>query len=61
MEEEIANKPENKLINAVNFAMQKFLLQANIIEKEGEILENQVHDLATKVKIKKINTIIQKH
>ena len=61
MEEEIANKPENKLINAVNFAMQKFLLQANIIEKEGEILENQVHDLATKVQIKKINTIIQKH
>lgn len=61
MEEEIASKPENKLVNAVNFAMQKFLLQAGTIEKEGKILENQVHDLATKVKIKKINTIIQKH
>jgi len=61
MGEETVQKPENELMNAVNFAMQKFLLQASTIEAEGKILENQLHDLATKVQIKKINTIIQKH
>lgn len=61
MEEKLVQKPENELISAVNFVLQKFLLQADTIEAESKILENQLHDLATKVQIKKINTIIQKH
>ncbi len=61
MEEQLAQKPENELISAVNFVLQKFLLQAGTIEAEGKILENKLHDLKTKVQLKKINTIIQQH
>ncbi len=61
MGENNIQKPENELIGAVNFAMQKFLLQAGTIEAEGKILANQLHNLKTKVQIKKINSIIQKH
>lgn len=61
MEEKLVQKPEDELISAVNFVLQKFLLQADTIEEESKILEKQLHDLATKVQIKKINTIIQKH
>lgn len=61
MGENNIQKPENELISAVNFAMQKFLLQTETIEAEGKILANQLHNLKTKVQIKKINSIIQKH
>ncbi len=61
MEEQLVQKPENELISAVNFVLQKFLLQAGTIEAEGKILENKLHDLKTKVQLKKINTIIQQH
>ncbi|GEM_PF-6183525 len=61
MEEKSTQKPENELISAVNFAMQKFLVQASTIEAEGKILEKQLYDLKTKVQLKKIKAIIQKH
>jgi len=61
MGENNIQKPEHELISAVNFAMQKFLLQAGTIAAEGKILENQLYNLKTKVQIKKINSIIQKH
>lgn len=61
MEEKLTEKPENELIDAVNFAMQKFLVQAGTVEAEGKILEKQLHDLKTKVQLKKIKAIIQKH
>ncbi len=53
MDEKLIEKPENELINAVNFAMQKFLVQASTVEEEGKILEKQLHDLKTKVQLKK--------
>jgi hypothetical protein len=51
----------NELVNAANFALQKFLLRAGVVAQEGKILENELHNLKTRVQLKKINTIIQKH
>lgn len=58
-EESISKLPENKLVRAVNFVLQKFLVQAGTIEAEGKILEKQLVDLENRVQIKKMNTIIQ--
>ncbi len=51
---------DDGLIKAVNFAMEKFLLQSEMIASEGKILEKEFHDLKNKVQLKKINSVIQK-
>jgi len=53
--------PDDQLVSAANFVLQKFLLRTEVINKEGKILENELHDLETKVKLKKINSVIQKN
>ncbi len=58
-EESIKKLPENELVRAVNFVLQKFLLEASTVEAEGKILEKQLLDLETKVQIRKMNTIIK--
>lgn len=60
-ENQIIKLSDNELVNAANFALQKFLLRAGVIAQEGKILKNELHDLKTRVQLKKINTIIQKH
>jgi hypothetical protein len=54
------NLNESDLVKTANFVLQKFLLRSAVIASEGKILEKELHDLQSKVKIKKINSIIQK-
>lgn len=54
------NSDDQKLINTVNFVLQKFLLRSELIASEGKILEKELHALQSAVKIKKINSVIQK-
>lgn len=61
MEEKIGTLPDDNLLNVANFVLQKFLLRAGIVAQEGKILENELHSLKTRVQLKKINAIIQKH
>lgn len=56
---DIKNLKDDELIKAVNFAMEKFLLRSEMIASEGKILDNELHELKTKVQINKINSVIQ--
>ena len=60
-ENQLIKLSDNELVNAANFALQKFLLRAGVVAQEGKILENELHGLKTRVQLKKINAIIQKH
>lgn len=54
------NSSDQALIKTANFVLQKFLLRSELIASEGKILEKELQTMQSNLKIKKINSVIQK-
>jgi len=58
-ENDLKNLDKDSLVNAANFALAKFLIRSELVAKESQVLERKFQDLQTKVRLKKINSVIQ--
>jgi hypothetical protein len=53
-------KNNTAIIQGLNFALQKFLVQAQIIESEKKVLAQQADTVITRIKQRKLKKIINK-
>lgn len=56
----IMSPEQQKIVEAVNFALQKYLLKMDEVEQEEKILAKEIDDLETKIKLQKITKVINK-
>ncbi len=55
-----AGQDKSGLVSALNFAWQKFLLRAGAIDKESRLLAEKIHQLDTRLRVKKVKDFIKK-